>query len=261
MLMADDGLSTNVWHHMALHYLESGRTVLAITDTDNPHGAIGTGDDLKTYFNGGLEGHPRFQTAVAGRDDGAVLLQQLKTLPDETVVMFNMSAFEFFHFEPTWRDVVTFCAQSPHEMVITSYYSPSLWSNDLEVLRLMGSEVKALAAVDWDYISGCRLVNPYNIEPMRQLFPGLSAQIAVPANHRDPHVPEMVTWQVINRKGTFELRTRYNQYQTEMREFPEIWDVQYEHALAVNPPEPAAQKQPILRRLAIAFFRIFDILS
>jgi hypothetical protein len=263
LLFSDDGLSTNVWLQMALQYLESGRTVLAITDTDNVHGAIGIGDDLKTYFNGGLEGHPCFQTAVAGREDGAALLQQLKALADDTVVMFNMSAFEFFHFEPKWREVLAFCADSPHEMVITSYYSPSSWARDLDTLRALGSEVKALTAVDWDYISGGRIVNPWNIEPMRQLFPGLAAQIAVPANHHDPFVPKKVTWQIINRTGTFELRTLYNQYTTDMRDFPEMWDVQFEHVLAVSPPEQpvSGQKKSILRRLSLAFFGIFDILS
>jgi len=252
LLMADDGMSGLVWLQMARNHLQAGKTVLAITDPLNTHEAIGTGDGLPGYRDG-LAGHPGFRTTTAGREDAEALLQQLKALDADTVVMFNMSPFEFVSVESRWRDVLSFCAQSPLEMVLATYYPASLWMRDLAQLMRMSSEVPALTGVDWDYIAGYRLVTESNVDDVRQVFPGLAGQIAVPVNHTEPMVPGEVTWQVINRMGTYESRAVYAQLDANIASLPALWDVRHGHQQIVHPSPSAAPNNPTLfRRLIVA---------
>jgi len=252
LLMADDGMSGLVWLQMARNHLQAGKTVLAITDPLNIHEAIGTGDGLPGYRDG-LTGHPGFRTTTAGREDAAALLQKLKALDDDTVVMFNMSPFEFVSVEPQWRDVLSFCAQSSLEMVLATYYPVSLWMRDLAQLMRMGSEVPALTGVDWDYIAGYQLVTESNVDDVRQVFPGLAGQVAVPGNHTEPMVPGEVTWQVINRMGTYESRAVYAQLEANIASLPALWDVRHGHQQVANPtPAATAMASTVFRRLMLA---------
>jgi hypothetical protein len=255
LLMSDDGMSGLVWLQMARSHLQAGKTVLAITDPQNTYEAIGTGDGLPGY-NDGLTGHPGFRTATAGLDDAEALLQKLKALEADTVVMWNMSPFEFTRAEPRWREVLSFCAQSPLNIVFASYYSPSLWGNDLEHLMQMGSEIPALAHIDWDYIAGGRILSHSNVDDMRQLFSGLAGQLNVPTNHSEPTVPGLVAWQIVDRTGSYEVRRKYAQIRDDIAAIPEIWDSSFDRStLGVGQVEADA-KPSIFNRLVSALMRI-----
>lgn len=258
MLMADDGLSTKVWLQMARGYLQAGKTVLAITDSRNTHEVIGTGDGLCSYDQG-LNGHPGFQKVAVGssREDAVALLERLKALEETTVVMFNMSPFEFFD-DPGWRAVVDYCARGQHEMVVSSYYPSAHWRSDLEHLMRISKEVPALAEVDWDYIAGYRIVAVDNLQALRQLFRRLTSQIRWPAGAGVPAEGGVAAWQVINRSGTYELRRPYARVREDLESIPEMWDVQFDLSTLESPADEsedgeAPTKRPsVLHRFSLA---------
>jgi hypothetical protein len=112
--------------------------------------------------------------------------------------------------------------------------------------------VPALTGVDWDYIAGYRLVTESNVDDVRQVFPGLAGQIAVPGNHTEPMVPGEVTWQVINRMGTYESRAVYAQLDANIASLPALWDVRHGHQQIANLAPTAALNSTVFRRLMLA---------
>ncbi|KVP17291.1 hypothetical protein [Burkholderia ubonensis] len=257
LLMADDGVSGQVWLHMAKHYLNQGRTVLAITDDMNVYEAIGTGDGLPGY-NQGLTGHPNFRTSTVGLSDADRLVTELQALDAATVVMFNMSPFEFLRHNPGWQAVLNVCAQCENEMVV-AHYQPHYWQYDLDgIIEMAGQEVMALADIQWDYVAGTRVVSPQNIETLRRLIPSLADQIAPLGEYGAAGTEGTFPWQIITHAGSFELRLAYALTCENLEAYPALWDVRHDVArIAIMTKAAQTQETSFLRKFAVALTRIF----
>ncbi|KWA83752.1 hypothetical protein WL29_20520 [Burkholderia ubonensis] len=256
--MADDGISGLVWLHMAKRYLSQGRTVLAITDDRNEYEAIGTGDGLPSY-GPELKGNPNFRTTTVSQKDAGMLLRELQNLDTETVVMFNMSPFEFLRHNAEWQDVVAFCAESENEMVVSHYYMHSIWQYDLERLMQMdGSELMALADIGWDYVAGWRLVSDQNIEPMRRLFPSLAGQISPLRCYGAPRSDGAAVWQIITHAGSFELHPAYALIRNNLDSHPAMWDVNHNlESVAVSSSRSPQKEVSLGHKIVLALKAIF----
>ncbi|KVP75463.1 hypothetical protein WJ96_07075 [Burkholderia ubonensis] len=263
LLIADDGISGQVWLHMAKRYLSEGRTVLAITDDLNVYEAIGTGDGLPGYDQG-LTGHPNFRTTTVGMGDAGRLVRELESLEASTVVMFNMSPLAFLRHNPEWQAVAAFCAQSEHELVMSQYHH-SQWPYDLErLMEMAGQEVTALADIPWDYVAGHRVVSHQNIEALRRLFPSLAGQISPLSGFGAARPEGTTTWQIITREGSFELRLAIDALIHEnLDAYPALWDVHHDLESVASTPTPVPKGPPpqqetsLIRKIALAVYRLF----
>jgi len=258
LIMADDGISAQVWLHMAKHHLQAGRSVLAITDPQNRHGVIGIGDELPGYGDG-LWGHPNFRSLSAGPESVQALLPVLTGLDASTVVMFNMSLFEFVPRDPAWREVVAYCATCPNELVAAYYPPHKHWLAEIHRLAqgTAGPGVTELGSIPWDYVAGSRVLTPRNIEGLRHLIPGLATQIAMPGGADRPADQGTMPWQIINRTGSHELRLVPALTRGNLGAYPALWDVHADvGAGAVRQAAPSPAKQSQLRRVLRAFLDI-----
>ncbi|WP_176089381.1 AI-2E family transporter [Achromobacter anxifer] len=247
LLMADDGLSSSVWLHMAMHHLNQGKGVLTISDPGSgPYpDAIGTGDALPTYASG-LAGHPRFHSVRLA--DPAVLLAVLLDQRPDTVLMFDMDVFVKAEKDPRWLEVIAFCAQSGHDMVLP-HYNGLQWRYGLaDLMKAPDGGVANIASIAWDRLAG-RDVVADNIEAVRTLVPSLADQIERPgiripasaAGHQPDHLGDFC-WQSISRNGSVEWRIpkHYGPKLHDLSPFPELWTDQAPGGLSTPAPSSLA---------------------
>ena len=239
LMMADDGVSALVWLEMAKQHLKAERTVFAITDDRNVYQAIGTGDGLPGY-DCGLLGHPDFLTFAANDAHPDQVLEELRGLNKDVVVMFNLDPFELVDRYPGWQEVIDHCNAMPNDLVMGFYPPYSVWQYNLaDLLEAPAwSAVKLLRSVDWDYVAGTRVLSETNLVGLRRCFPGLAHAIERPQSPRPGMSHDVFAWHVINRSGTFELRFSYRQFDEKTDAYPAMWDVLYPH---VAPAPMSAQ--------------------
>lgn len=247
LLMADDGLSGSVWLHMAKHHLNQGKGVLAISDPGSgPYpDAIGTADDQPTYL-AELKSHPRFHSVRL--EDPSVLLAVLRDQRPDTVLMFDMDVFVKAEKDPRWLEVIAFCADTGHDMVIP-HYSGLEWRYGLaDLMNSPRAGVAHIGSIAWDQLAG-RGVVADNVEALRSLVPLLAGQIKLPdiripasaAGHKPDHLGD-ICWQSITRCGSVEWRIpkHYGSKLHDLSSFPELWCDQAPARLSAPVPHTPA---------------------
>lgn len=247
ILMADDGLSSSVWLHMAKHHLTQGKGVLAIADPGCFHNsdAIGIGDDLPTYTEG-LSGHPLFHAVCV--DEPAVLLAVLRDQRPDTVLMFNMDLFMKAERDPRWLEVIEFCAQSDLNMVLP-HFSGLAWRYGLDdLMKSPDSGVAHISTIAWDRLAG-RGVVADNVDPLRRLIPSLGDRIRFPeirvpssvSDHTPDHLGD-ICWQNVSHQGSVEwhIPKRYGPNIHDLTPFPELWSDSRRTALSSSAQSTAS---------------------
>lgn len=169
-LANDDGVSAEMWRVLASNYLQRGRPVLAITDDRNTHDAVGIGDGLPSYGDV-LTAHADFTNRKVSRADAQALVDELRRLPGSTVVLWNMSVFEWCDLQADWLDVFQQCVRMRQDVVFM-HFAGSQWYHG-------GSDAadELISQVAWDYACGSRVVTDFNHAYVRGLLPTLASAI------------------------------------------------------------------------------------
>jgi hypothetical protein len=100
-------------------------------------------------------------------DDTSALISEIKRLPTNAVVMWNMSVFEWAVRDARWMDVLEVCVASPCDVVFMHYAYSSWWGGHF------GREEELVKTVQWDYVAGNRVCHSANREAVSKLLPHL----------------------------------------------------------------------------------------
>lgn len=189
LLTVEDGISPEIWLAHAKAYLAQNRQVMAITDADNKWEAVGTGDGLPAY-GADLTSHPSFINRKVALDDVLALTAEIKRLPADAVVMWNMSLFEWSARDARWKNVLDTCIDSTCDVFFTQH-AYSSWRHGHD-----GPEESLVGAIRWDYVAGSRISDRLNHRFARQMLPHLTKELD--KLDRVKSAPHTARWEVIS---------------------------------------------------------------
>lgn len=198
LLIADDAVSANIWQLNVRAALESGKTVLAITDVANTGNLIGIGDDLPEY-SAALTEHPAFINRKVGLDELELLETELKSLRSDTVVVWNVDVFELAAKEPKWRGVLDSCLGTDADKLFIHFTGRGIWMRGTPDLA-----ESIVADLPWDYIAGSCVWTPSSKGSLAKSFPHFALQLKTLPSPKNPD--SGARWQVLTKNFGLDLR-------------------------------------------------------